>query len=157
MLRFRRAGITWLFFAIASAAADEIPSPEDAAPTPVESFLQARLRFWQERLNLQNWKVTIVLTPRTSLKPGTLGGVKWDKSRKTAVMAVLDSSDYRVPNEEMRKDMEFTVVHELIHLELASLPRSEASRGTEEHAVNNLARALLGLSDEPAPPRPQGR
>jgi hypothetical protein len=41
--------------------------------------------------------------------------------------------------------MEFTVVHELIHLELSSLPHSEASRRVEEHAVNRLADALLKL------------
>jgi hypothetical protein len=41
--------------------------------------------------------------------------------------------------------MEFTLVHELIHLELASLPRSDASRTDEEHAVNHMAEALLRL------------
>ena len=41
--------------------------------------------------------------------------------------------------------MEFTIVHELVHLELASLPRSEASRSNEEHAVNLSAEALLRL------------
>jgi hypothetical protein len=41
--------------------------------------------------------------------------------------------------------MELTIVHELVHLELASLPRSEASRSTEEHAVNGIADALLAL------------
>lgn len=40
---------------------------------------------------------------------------------------------------EMLNDMEFTLVHELVHLELASLPRSEASRRSEEHAVNHIA------------------
>jgi hypothetical protein len=41
--------------------------------------------------------------------------------------------------------MEFTVVHELIHLELSSLPRSQASRRAEEHAVNHISKALLDL------------
>jgi hypothetical protein len=42
--------------------------------------------------------------------------------------------------------MEVTVVHELVHLELASLPRSDASRRVEEHAVNEIANALLRLA-----------
>jgi hypothetical protein len=46
----------------------------------------------------------------------------------------------------MLDDMEFTVVHEMVHLQLASLPRSEASRRVEEHAVNELAAALLKLA-----------
>jgi hypothetical protein len=37
------------------------------------------------------------------------------------------------------------VVHELVHFKLASLPRSEASRSTEQYAVNRIAKALLGL------------
>jgi hypothetical protein len=61
------------------------------------------------------------------------------------VIRVLDASDYRMPYREMLDDMEFTVVHELIHLELSSLPRSEASRRDEEHAVNQIADALLKL------------
>jgi hypothetical protein len=46
--------------------------------------------------------------------------------------------------------MEFTIVHELIHLELASLPRSEASRSEEEYAINHLASALLDLDKGPS-------
>jgi len=48
----------------------------------------------------------------------------------------------------MLKDMEFTIVHELIHLELASLPKSEASRSSEEFAVNRIADALIKLHRE---------
>jgi Zn-dependent peptidase ImmA (M78 family) len=50
--------------------------------------------------------------------------------------------------------MEFTVVHELVHLELSSLTknfksRSEESYSGEEQAVNRMADALLKL-DNPA-------
>ena len=44
--------------------------------------------------------------------------------------------------------MEFTVVHELIHLQLSSLPRSEASRSAEERAVNHITEALIQLDRE---------
>jgi hypothetical protein len=79
------------------------------------------------------------------LKSKTLGGIRWDKGKKSAVLSVLDASDYRLPFREMLADMEFTIVHELVHLELSSLPRSEASRSSEEHAVNGIAEALLSL------------
>ncbi len=59
------------------------------------------------------------------------------------MIRVLDAADYRMPFHATLNDLEFTVVHELIHLELVSLPRSEASRSDEEYAVNNLADALL--------------
>jgi hypothetical protein len=67
------------------------------------------------------------------------------EGKKSAVIWVLHPSDYRLPFPEMLNDMEFTIVHELVHLELASLPRSEASRSSEEHAVNGIAEALLAL------------
>jgi hypothetical protein len=65
------------------------------------------------------------------------------------VIRVLDPADYSLPFPEMLDDMEFTVVHELIHLEMAPVlshfARSDADRSEEEHAVNHMADALLHL------------
>lgn len=108
-------------------------------------FVQEKLDVWQRRLKLEGWKISVVMTKRADLKPRTLGGIRWDKGKKMAAMSVLDPSEYRVPFQAMLDDMELTVVHELVHLELASLPRSEASRSHEEHAVNGIAEALLSL------------
>jgi hypothetical protein len=164
MSRSRYIAPFFLLFATISALAEvysgcesqRIAAPAPATPradtesvrTIAETFLNDRLQFWQRRLNLQEWKVAIVMTRKAALKAGTLGGIRWDKSKRTASMAVLDPSDYEMPTPEMFKDMEFTVVHELIHLELAALPRSEASRRTEELAVNSLTRALLESAGE---------
>ena len=115
---------------------------------PAEQFLNERLSVWQGFLGLNDWRISIVMTRRSELKPRTRGQIKWDKDKKSAVLAVLDASDYELPISEMLTDMEFTVVHELVHLELASLPRSEASRSSEEHAVNRIAEALLRLNHQ---------
>jgi hypothetical protein len=64
----------------------------------------------------------------------------------TATIAVMSTYDYKLSFGDMLDDMEFTVVHELVHLQLSSLPRSEASRTAEEHAVNEIAGALLKLA-----------
>jgi hypothetical protein len=111
-------------------------------------FIDEKLAVWQKRLKLEDWHISVVMTRRGDLKPRTLGGIRWDKGKRSAVMAVQDASDYRLPLKEMLADMEFTVVHELVHLELASLPRSEASRSSEEHAVNQIAEALLRLDSQ---------
>ncbi len=87
----------------------------------------------------------MTLTRRSDLPPQTLGGIRWDKGKKTATIWVLDPSDYQLPYNEMLDDMELTIVHELVHLDLASLPRGQASRSSEEHAVNGIAQAMLGL------------
>ncbi len=81
----------------------------------------------------------------SDLKPKTLGNIHWDADKGSAVIRVLAASDYHMECRDMLADMEFTVVHELIHLELSSLPRSEASRRSEEYAVNQIADALLAL------------
>lgn len=58
---------------------------------------------------------------------------------------MLDASENQLPMCEMLANMELTIVHELVHLELSSLPRSEASRPIEERAVSRIAQALLKL------------
>jgi hypothetical protein len=114
-----------------------------------ESFTSEKLWAWQKRLNLQDWKITVALARATELKPRTLGNIHWDTDKKTATIHVLDPADYKLPVEAMLQDMEFTVVHELIHLELspvlAPLQRTDENRRDEEHAVNHMAQALLDL------------
>ena len=116
-----------------------------------ERFVNERLSVWSKRLNLEGWQISVIMTRRDDLKENTLGGVRWDKGKKSAVIKVQDASDYRLPLREMLDDMELTIVHELVHLELSSLPRSEASRSSEEKAVNEIAGALLRLDRHPVP------
>jgi len=111
-------------------------------------YVTERLAFWQQRLKLDDWRISVVSARRSELKPNTLGAIRWDKTKKSAVIWVLDPSEYQTPFRATLDDMELTIVHELVHLELTSLPRSEASRSNEEHAVNGIAEALLGLYRE---------
>jgi len=113
-----------------------------------ERGIHEKLMLWQRRLKLQDWTISIIMSHPTDLRQRTLGNIHWDTNKKTAVIRVLDASDYQMPFEPTMKDMEFTIVHELIHLELASLPRSEASRSEEEYAINRLASALLQLDNK---------
>lgn len=125
--------------------------PAEAPPTIEErtivaqNFVSEKLAIWQKRLNLDDWKINVRLVRASKLKPKTLGNIHWDTPAKTAVIRVLAISDYRLPYERMLDDMEFTIVHELVHLQLSSLPRSEASRSAEERAVNQITQALLSL------------
>ena len=114
-----------------------------------QSFANEKLWIWQQRLNLKDWNITVEMTRASDLKPRTLGNIHWDLDKKTALIHVLDPADYHMPLHDMLNDMEFTVVHELIHLELSPvlspLSRSDANRRDEEHAVNQMADALLKL------------
>jgi hypothetical protein len=115
----------------------------------VGSFATERLSLWQKRLNLTEWNISVVVSRATELKAKTVGNIHWDREKKTAVIRVLDPADYDMALEPMLKDIEFTVVHELIHLEmvpiLSDLQRSAENRLEEEHAVNHLAEAFLRL------------
>ncbi len=118
-----------------------------------EKYLRGRLAIWQKRLKLQDWTITLVMSHPGDLRPGTLGNNHWDVETKTARIRVLDASDYQMPFRATVKDMEFTLVHELTHLELSALThnfksRSEESVGEEETAVNNLSDAMLQLDHE---------
>jgi hypothetical protein len=55
--------------------------------------------------------------------PKTRGHVRWDKNKKSPVIGVLDACDYQLPFRAMLDDMEFTMAHELVYLELALLPQ----------------------------------
>jgi hypothetical protein len=133
---------------VARLGAAEQPSSDAEArvctPQP-EKFLAEKIVVWQHRLKLADWKISIVMSHPSDLKPQTLGNIHWDADKKTAVIRVLSASDYDLSCSAALEDMEFTVVHELIHLEISSLPHSEASRREEEHAVNRITEALLNL------------
>jgi len=139
---------------ITPAFAQAPAEPNDAPPacdrtSIVERFAAEKLWAWQRRLNLKDWEISIVVAPVGALKKNTVGNIRWDKDKKTAVIRVLDPADYKIPFPEILKDIEFTVVHELIHLEmspvLADLNRTDANRMEEEYAVNHMTEALLKL------------
>jgi hypothetical protein len=109
-----------------------------------QQFIDGKLAFWRQRLKLDAWQVSAVMVRRSELPPQTMGGIHWDKAKKSAVVWVLNPADYRLPFDEMLNDMELTIVHELVHLNLAFLPEGQTSRGSEERAVDGIAQAMLG-------------
>jgi hypothetical protein len=114
----------------------------------VQQYVVAKLAVWQQRLKLSDWQIAWAMAHRSDLKPNTVGQIHWDKPTKSASILVLDPSDYRMPFNAMLDDMETTIIHELVHLKLTSLPHSEASRGSEEQAVNGISEALFALEHQ---------
>ena len=141
-------------FAQTTASETHSPEPLQVASQPAtateshqlaQRFLDEKVAVWRQRLKLESWQISATMARRSDLPPKTLGGIRWDKNKKNAVIWVLDPSEYRLPFEEALKDLELTIVHEMVHLDLASLPRGQASRTSEEHAVDGIAQALLEL------------
>lgn len=151
--RFSLETLGYLFLSLALAlpcfAADEPGRTASVIETQQrsqqEAFASDRLGYWQRRLNLEDWSITVKVCRARELRRETVGNVHWDPEKKTAVIRVLDSSDYQLPFASVLRDVETTVVHELVHLELAYLPRTESSATPEEQAVTRIADALLKL------------
>ena len=144
----RNVTLGCLFVLSTFASADgqtTAPVADESQTQLAQKYINEKLAIWQQRLKLTDWHISVSQVHRTDLKPRTMGGISWDKSKKSAVIRVLDPSDYQLAFSAALDDMELTIVHELVHLELASLPRKEASRSVEEHAVNGIADALLAL------------
>jgi len=143
------AALLVILYSIHTFAAGPGVSPllaPQAREATAQKFVTETLRVWQDRLNLRDWDIHVELVRPSALEPKTLGNIHWDTSNRHATIDVLSSYDYSLPQPEMLNDMELTVVHELVHLHLSSLPRSEATRRNEEHVVNQISRALLNLS-----------
>jgi len=109
-----------------------------------QSDVDRWLHVWQNRLALDEWKIEARIVRQNDLNPDTLGNLKWNSLHHTATIKVLDPRDYDMPPAQIPQDMERTVVHELVHLELAVLPR-DGSPKVEERVVNRVTEALLGL------------
>lgn len=147
-------GLSFLLLSVAalpSLVAQAAPGgPESNDTTAIaQKFVAERLQVWQSRLNLSDWKISVVLAPAADLRPETLGNVHWHLDQKIAVIRILAPSGYRLPVKQMLDDMEFTIVHELIHLQLAPLlsntTRSNSSHFEEEQVADYMAGALLRL------------
>lgn len=132
-----------VFLLFAGVPARAAMPPCDASST--NEFLNARLAFWQQRLNLQDWKLSVVASHPSELKPQTLGNIHWDTPAKTAVVRVLSIADYKMACPAALDDMELTVIHELVHLTLSPLRSPTTNRKEEERTVNQIADALLKL------------
>ncbi len=132
----------------AQQAADAPLSGEDREAL-ANRYVHEVLPYWQHRLALDDWNVHILLSRPEDLRPGTLGNIHWDREKKSATIRVMDASGYHTDVTAMLKDMQVTVVHELVHLELASLPVAEADRSNQEFAIDHLTDALLASADIP--------
>jgi hypothetical protein len=120
------------------------PLPVPSRPTLVPIIqVQQWLADWQSRLKLDDWKIEARFVRSADLRPNTLGNVKWDRDKKTATIRILDPADYDLPAARIPSDVENTIVHELVHIRLCSLPADRKDPKVEEAVVNPIVDALL--------------
>jgi hypothetical protein len=71
----------------------------------------------------------------------TWGNAEWDPQGKTGTISVLDPADYNLRGAELKLDMECTIVHELVHIQVG--PFDAPNEGVREDVVNRIMTALL--------------
>jgi len=109
--------------------------------SPVESHLDRQLRSWQKRLGMEEWRLTVRLVRQWNLDKNTWGNAEWDPAEKTGTISVLDPADYNLKGGGLRLDMECTIVHELVHIQVA--PLDARDENVREDVVNRIMTALL--------------
>jgi hypothetical protein len=111
------------------------------AMTPLETRLDHQMKVWQRRLSLEDWSLTVRLVRQSEIDPKSWGMAEWDPIAKTGTINVLDPRDYNLHGGELKLDMECTIVHELVHIQVSQLdPRQE---DLQEAVVNQLMAALM--------------
>jgi hypothetical protein len=118
-----------------------------------ESELQELCSEWQKRLKLQNWNIICKFVRHNEIGADTIAEAHYRLNLETAVLKVLDQDDYlRVWDRDFPQDIEESVVHELLHLELATLAPEGGYYGTQEiiqeQTIDRLARVLVALKRE---------
>src|SRR5271165_3104893 len=107
---------------VAVSLGASVSTPENATSSGItQAQVDDWTKGWQSRLDLGEWTITTNIVRLADLKPDTLGNLKWNSSNKTAVIKVLNPLDYDLPPAEIPTDIEYTIVHELIHLQLSVL------------------------------------
>ncbi|MGC9948660.1 MAG: hypothetical protein ABSF64_20015 [Bryobacteraceae bacterium] len=109
--------------------------------SPVESHLDRQLKTWQRRLGMDDWRLTIRLVRQNDLEKNTWGNAEWDPQGKTGTIKVLDPLDYNLRGADLKLDMECTIVHELVHIQVS--PFDAPDENLREDVVNRIMTALL--------------
>lgn len=109
--------------------------------SPVESHLDRQLKSWQRRLGMDEWRLTIRLVRQNELEKNTLGNAEWDPKDKTGTISVLAPVDYNLKGGDLKLDMECTIVHELVHIQVG--PFDAPNENVREDVVNRIMTALL--------------
>ena len=118
------------------------------APLLTEAQVNDWVKRWQKRLSLEDWKIEAKIVRLSQLPKGTVANIHWSLPRKQATIKVLDSMDSTLAKNDIVRDTELSVVHELVHLSMAKLPLDANNTELEEEAVKKISAALLALDKQ---------
>ncbi len=124
-------------------------------PSITQHQLDKMVQKWQRVLLLGDWQIRARTVRLDEIPVGAAGFSQADRDLRYMTIAVLDPADYAdlaelngtIPRhgKEIIRDIEDTVVHELVHLRLRDLVQADSAglRAAEEMTVNRITSALL--------------
>jgi hypothetical protein len=112
-----------------------------SAMNPLEFRLDRQMKFWQKRLGLEEWNLALRVVRQAEIDRNSWGAAEWDPDAKSGVISVLDPRDYNLKGGELKLDMECTIVHELVHIQVS--PLDARDEHTREEVVNKIMVALM--------------
>ena len=122
-----------------------VSSPLEFKPLISQDMVDGWVQTWQNRLGLHEWSIDTKIVRVKDLPKNAVANIRWSLSTKKATVRVLDPADSTLRANEIVKDTELSVVHELVHLSMAKLPLDPNHTELEEETVKRLSVALLNL------------
>jgi|APSaa5957512622_1039677.scaffolds.fasta_scaffold13869_3 hypothetical protein len=107
--------------------------------------IQDHLRYWQERLRVQDWDVTLRVLRYHEMGEGLLGQCFRNDASRTAEIRLLALEDVSGSVTPPGRDLEVTLVHELLHVLFHGASDETENRIAFEQAIDATARALVEL------------
>lgn len=112
--------------------------------TPAQ--LRKRLAYWQQRLRLGDWLITAEIVRLADFANEEAEAEVWtQRPSKRAHVRILDNRDYE-DGFGAPQDMEWSLVHELLHLHISGVKSDEFAYSLyEEQTIDSLAYAFVQL------------
>ena len=111
--------------------------------------LQEKCTYWQEKLGLLHWRVSVEIKRGRDIPMKGCGGCnEFNIAIECASICILDPADYPDTLPLFAEDMETTLVHELLHITMRYFAAPEEHSLEDIHleaAISRLARVLVGL------------
>jgi hypothetical protein len=99
---------------------------------------------WRDRLGLNQWAIKIdYCAPKEMQNEGAVGEVNWDAVRRTAIIRVLEPGHIDDKQFATVRDIENTVVHEMVHCVIGPIIKNKADYIRKENVVDDLTNALV--------------
>ena len=104
--------------------------------------LEERLVYWQEKLRLRDWMIQINIKREQDFTTSDSNAeILYNLSNKSAFISMMDPVDF---DDLLPQDMEWLLIHELLHLHFAPMDNNR-NRTSIEQGIESITYGLVQL------------